>query len=108
VVQIPLAKHMQYLYTTNMDNTVSIIESLTDGMEVIEMTSSTPAVAYRFGQAQAAKWTARGYASECIGVIAHTSLVEVDGDLSDGQSLADVSKMVIEQAGYRPVVREVK
>lgn len=82
----------------------NIIETLTDGMEVIETAASTPALAFKLGQEQAARWTARGFASECIGVVAHAATVLADGELSDGQSLADVRKVAVERTGFRPVV----
>jgi hypothetical protein len=78
-----------------MNDTVNIIETLTDGMEVIEMVASTAALAMKLGREKAARWTARGYAFECIGVQAHTATVMMDGYL-------------IQTSGFRPVCKEVK
>ena len=84
-----------------MNSTANIIETLTDGMEVIETTASTPAAAMKVGMEQAARYTARGYATECVGVIAHSGQVLVK---EAAESIADDSYTAIERKGYRPVI----
>lgn len=69
-------------------------------MEVIEISASTPETAARIGSEYAARYSARGYACECVGVIAHAATVDVS-DREEGYSQ-------VRRTGYRPVLRPVE
>jgi hypothetical protein len=72
------------------------------GMEIMELATSTANGAYRLGMEQAARYTARGYQAECVGVIAYESqsLTQVAGE-----TLADWGYQTINRQGFRPVLK---
>ena len=80
-----------------MKTTVKQIDTLTEGMELIDIRASTPEQAQILGASQAARYTARGFASECVGVIEHTAMIDVS-DKEDGY-------YQVTRTGYRPVVK---
>jgi hypothetical protein len=83
-------------------NDINLITEPTGDMEIVETSAATPELALKLGREQAARWTARGYACECIGVTPHTASVLT---LEAAENIRDDHYTVIERSGYRPVLR---
>lgn len=65
-----------------MTTTLMTTETLTDEMEVIEMTAaSEPEAAQHAGERIARKYRAQGHACECIGVVKVQKAFNIEGDV---------------------------